>query len=419
MNEQFSKIKGYDIKNALINLQQLILEVTDICNLRCKYCGYGDLYQGHNPRGTGTMTLNKACTILDYLAKLWKVNINASIVKPFFLSFYGGEPLIGIKLIKDIIQYYESLNIKCKRVYYSMTTNGLLIHSCMDYLVEKEFHLLISLDGNEGDHSYRIDHHGRNSHKIVVENIMLLQQKYPEYFKRNVRFNTVLHNKNSVESASQYIKDTFGKETTFSQLNNSGIRKDKRNEFFKIYQNINNSIEKCGNRDKLEADLFLEAPSTSQLTHFIYKYSGNMFDNYSSLIYDPKNIKITPTGTCIPFQKKIYITVNGKILQCEKINHEFVLGQVFDDKVEMDFDHIAEFANEIIFRLIKQCITCAHRKRCSQCVFQIDEINDSNPTCRNYTSVKSFQDYKNYNLAYLDKHPGLYKKIMNDVSIRS
>jgi hypothetical protein len=53
MNEQFSRIKGYDIKNVLINLQQLILEVTDICNPRWKYCGYGDLYQGHNPRGIG------------------------------------------------------------------------------------------------------------------------------------------------------------------------------------------------------------------------------------------------------------------------------------------------------------------------------------------------------------------------------
>ncbi len=40
MNENFLKIKGKDIKNNLVSLSQLVIEVTDVCNLRCKYCGY-------------------------------------------------------------------------------------------------------------------------------------------------------------------------------------------------------------------------------------------------------------------------------------------------------------------------------------------------------------------------------------------
>ena len=31
------------IKYNLIHLHHLIFEVTDACNLRCKYCGYADL----------------------------------------------------------------------------------------------------------------------------------------------------------------------------------------------------------------------------------------------------------------------------------------------------------------------------------------------------------------------------------------
>ncbi len=47
MNDCFVKIKGKNIKQNLIILSQLVFEVTDYCNLNCKYCGYGELYQGY------------------------------------------------------------------------------------------------------------------------------------------------------------------------------------------------------------------------------------------------------------------------------------------------------------------------------------------------------------------------------------
>lgn len=50
MNEDFTYIKADDIKRNLINLSQIVLEVTDLCNLNCKYCAYGDLYKGYDPR---------------------------------------------------------------------------------------------------------------------------------------------------------------------------------------------------------------------------------------------------------------------------------------------------------------------------------------------------------------------------------
>lgn len=75
MNENFIKIKANDVISNLVNLSQLVFEVTDGCNLRCKYCGCGELYEGYDPRGRGSLSLKKACNIIDYLAKLWKENI--------------------------------------------------------------------------------------------------------------------------------------------------------------------------------------------------------------------------------------------------------------------------------------------------------------------------------------------------------
>lgn len=39
---------------------------------------------------------------------------------------------------------------------YLMTTNATLIHKHIDFLVDNKFNIMISLDGNEGNDSYRI-----------------------------------------------------------------------------------------------------------------------------------------------------------------------------------------------------------------------------------------------------------------------
>lgn len=42
--KEYRKISHLDIEYSLANLKQLVFEVTDACNLRCKYCAYADLY---------------------------------------------------------------------------------------------------------------------------------------------------------------------------------------------------------------------------------------------------------------------------------------------------------------------------------------------------------------------------------------
>jgi sulfatase maturation enzyme AslB (radical SAM superfamily) len=47
--EQYFKSKN--IHFALANLPQLVFEITDACNLKCKYCAYGEFYDDYdNPQ---------------------------------------------------------------------------------------------------------------------------------------------------------------------------------------------------------------------------------------------------------------------------------------------------------------------------------------------------------------------------------
>lgn len=42
---------------SLANLRQITFEVTDACNLKCKYCGYGEFYDDYDRRSNKMMPL--------------------------------------------------------------------------------------------------------------------------------------------------------------------------------------------------------------------------------------------------------------------------------------------------------------------------------------------------------------------------
>lgn len=46
------------LKENLANLRQLLIEVTDGCNLACKYCGYGELYGNYDARNNKKQTFD-------------------------------------------------------------------------------------------------------------------------------------------------------------------------------------------------------------------------------------------------------------------------------------------------------------------------------------------------------------------------
>ena len=84
------------IKYTLANVPQLVFEVTDACNLKCKYCGYGEFYDDYDDREDKTLPVDKAIHLIDYLAEFWNSDMNTSSNKVIFISFYGGEPLLNM-----------------------------------------------------------------------------------------------------------------------------------------------------------------------------------------------------------------------------------------------------------------------------------------------------------------------------------
>ncbi len=409
-------LKPNAIKYALVNTPQITFEVTDACNLECMYCGYGAYYSDYDERKSKMLDLEKAIEFLNYMIKLWNTEQNSSAVQNVYISFYGGEPLMNMPFIKDIVNYLKQINCPSRKFIFSMTTNAMLLNQHVDYLVEYDFNLLISLDGGNWNNSYRVDFNGNEVFDRIISNIDKLRTKYPKYYAEKVNFNSVLHNRNSVAEIYTFFKEHYGKIPSIGELNNMGIKPNMLEEFNSTYRNVNESLQQAENYEEIEKDMFMKSGTYVSLAIFLHKYSGFVYSDYLDLLFEKKPAGTIPTGTCIPFTKKVFITVNGKILPCERIGQQFAIGEITDNKVLLDFEEIAQRYNRYFEKLKRQCGACNNLEGCVQCVFNLHDI-DNKPTCHGYMNDKQFSQYVAHHMKYIDSNPDEYYRVMEEVHI--
>lgn len=403
------------IKSNLANLRMLLIEMTDGCNLACKYCGYRDMYNNYDKREDKKQNFINVKALIDYLEVLWRSPLNVSYNNIITIGFYGGEPLLSFEMIKQTIEYLDSLKLKEIKFSFNMTTNAMLLDLHMDYLVDKNFNILISLDGNENNNSYRVTKNGKPSFSKIVSNTLLLKEKYPQYFKDHVQFNSVLHNNNSVEDIYYFIKQKFDKIPTIAELNSNGVIESKKEEFYRMFRNRIQDADRIEGCEDLKEDLYLSDPNVANLDYFIDAFLSNTFKSYADLFIDEKKQKYIPTGTCQPFNRKIFLTVNGKILPCERIGQNLPIGKVENGKVNIDYVYIRDFYAGMYQKLIDQCKDCALWKNCTLCVYLIEK-KENNKKCSRFISKNNSCSYFSYYISFIENKPTLYKRVVNEIS---
>lgn len=403
------------IEKALSNLKQLTFEVTDACNLSCRYCAYGELYQNYDVREHKKMPLEYARQLIKYLKNYWESSNCLAEGETFYVSFYGGEPLLNMPFIKEIVRIFETSNLR-RRIQYSMTTNGINLKTHIDYLVNKDFHLLVSLDGNGIHNNYRVFPDGTPSYPIVYDAIKRIQTQYPSFFRTNVDFNAVIHNKNSVGQVLKFFQREFGKVPSLGELNPVGVRKDCIDRFNVLFRNVSEDINKSSDKRWIESRLKDHSPLYHALIVFFQQYSPFVFKKYNNMFTSEGKRKFLPTGTCTPFSRKLFVTVNGKLFPCERIGQEHALGRIDLEGVHLNSEEICEFYNRCYSRLSRQCAHCYLRFVCQQCIFNLPDMDT--PYCLNYTTAAQFQHYLQDLIEYMEDNPKSYGVIMKQVMMR-
>lgn len=402
----------------LVHLNNLCFEVTDACNLACKYCGYRDLYIDYDERHGINMPFGVGKRLIDYLCSIWRDNPSGRLKNQTVISFYGGEPLINSSFIREMVAYVKSLDID-RKFEFGMTTNAMLLDKQMDFLAQNNFRLLISLDGDFRGNAYRVTKNGEPSFDKVFSNCKKLMYQYPSYFNEQVSFNAVLHNNNSVSSIRRFIQEEFGKEPRISEVNPKGLNPAKRDEFLALYKSKAESILQEKNSELIEEDLFLDNPRTSAIYKQLLKVCGNVIGDYSGLLYNDAKNKINKPcgGTCTPFGKKLFLAVSGKIFQCERCGQYYPLGVVDENRVNLDIKNVAEVVNRLLTKAQRVCSGCADYQSCDTCVYELTEFNSDAPRCPYFITADQKAQRMKENREYLADHPLIYERLIKSLHV--
>ena len=111
------------------------------------------------------------------------------------------------------------------------------------------------------------------------------------------------------------------------------------------------------------------------------------------------------------------MTVNGKILPCERIGQQFGLGRVTPGRVELDFDKIAEKYNRYYQKMRPLCQACHNAETCKQCIFNLSTLENERPVCNGFMTETDYTRYLSSLLGQIEAKPGIYAKILKTVML--
>lgn len=141
-------------------LRDLVLNISQICNLNCTYCYATDL----NKAGR-VMLPDTSRAAIDRALSLSNGGLSS-------LKFLGGEPTLAFPEIQAVVKYIEkrSAELDFQLPSYVIVTNGTKLTDVMiEYFCQHDFYVLISIDGPKQIHDLlRPFSGGRGSYEKVV-----------------------------------------------------------------------------------------------------------------------------------------------------------------------------------------------------------------------------------------------------------
>lgn len=401
-----SLISPETIRKNIANLDNILFQVTGNCNLSCKYCCYGDMYIDNTTQSN--MTKDMVDKVFNYMLPKWESSVNLSYRNPIIIGFYGGEPLLNFPIVEYIVSCCKKMESQKLKFIYSMTTNGILLDRHMSFLADNDVSLLISLDGNKTHSQLRVDKNGKESFERNFNNVRLLQTKYPEYFDRKVKFNSVLNKYSNATDVHRFILNEFGKSPMMESISQHMLDDEKHKEYRDLYQPYHETEELMRERG-------MQSPLFKGLSMFFYYQLNNSYKNYVDLIYGKSKLqKKIPTGTCLPFHKKMFVTADGDLLACERIGLQYVLGTI-TDQVNIDFDKVAEIYTHYFTNILKYCEECYSVSSCSRCLFQLP-LKEKAHVCPYKHDKKIYQNYLSNLFGKLESMPELFTKVNKMIS---
>ena len=152
-----------DFKQRKTVVKALCLHIAHDCNLACRYC-FAEEGEYHGRRALMSFEVGKKA--LDFLIE------NSGQRRNLEVDFFGGEPLMNWKVVKQLVEYGRSREKECNKNFrFTLTTNGMLLNDeIMEFCNREMSNVVLSLDGRrEVNDRMRPTRNGKgSSYDIIV-----------------------------------------------------------------------------------------------------------------------------------------------------------------------------------------------------------------------------------------------------------
>ncbi|WP_295036760.1 radical SAM protein [uncultured Fibrobacter sp.] len=318
----------------------LVLSLTERCNLRCTYCYYKVSHEARSLVMTDDVMETAIRLAFERTLKLGQSFLN--------ITFFGGEPLLcmdairrGVDFAKNLVR--ERLDESEFRLRFAVNTNGTLLDdSVVEFLERENFRIYLSLDGHEAHHDVcRKQVGGAGSFKLIEPHIAALR-----------RLDTVVlsvvtrENMGSLSAAVRWIQS-------------QGFR------------NMTTAVDFDGKWTGEEFDVL--AREYAKLAGFWVELKKNKVPFYLGTVQDKLKFRLTGARhrltSCHVAEGIVACAANGNLFPCtrfisSKKDAPYVMGKVFDDPAQIWNGSVARDILDFFNRDKEDCVGCALRFRC-------------------------------------------------------
>jgi uncharacterized protein len=206
------------------------------------------------------------------------------------LSFYGGEPLLEFDLIQRCVDYARNkFSGNCPR--FNVTTNGVLLDRNMaEYFARHRFGVTVSVDGPRSVHDrHRVDFHGKGlTPPYDLDILQKLWEEHP-WLPRDISIQP-----NYVDTEFTDFLEKYDCDPSESVYHRS------RKRAFSTFRG-----ECIG--------------GTPRKTPLVFSFiEPAMLKVYNRRVYNPPRTFYPLNGCCIPGNRRVFVSHDGKLWLCEK-----------------------------------------------------------------------------------------------------
>ena len=344
------------------HVEQITMQVTQDCNLRCRYCTYSGNYDHHRVHSRKVMPLDTMKGSIDFF-----MTRSRKVQNDLVIGFYGGEPFLEIDNIKKCVEYVKT-NYSGRAVRYTVTTNGTLFNDEVIEFLEKEenFNINISFDGPKNLHDQnRIFSDGRGSFDEIMTQVEYIKKNHSNLFER-ISFLTTIAPGTDLSCVADFFDATDILDDRMARYNTVSNH-DAREAI--IYDDLYLTTY---NYEFLKGLLSaLGEYSKNKLSKLFTTNLSEVEKLYASMVSGLIGEKFHPSGPCLPGVMRPFIAADGNILPCERVGEEsnaMIIGHVnsgFDISKVMSALNVGKLTEF-------ECRTCWNFLYCGLCVVACD-----------------------------------------------